>query len=65
MARSRGVYNRIFTEEKWQQVNKENKAILEDFLTEYKQQKKSQGDYRGLLSGSPYCSNKNYGGLRK
>lgn len=47
MARSRGVYNRIFTEEKWQQVNKENKAILEDFLTEYKQQKKSQGTIEG------------------
>lgn len=47
MARSRGVYNRIFSEEKWQQVNKENKAILEDFLTEYKQQKKSQGTIDG------------------
>ena len=43
MARSRGVYNRIFTEEKWTQVNKENKMLLEDFLTEYKQQKKSKG----------------------
>lgn len=41
MPRSRGVYNRIYTPEKWEQVNKENKAILEDFLTEYKQQKKS------------------------
>lgn len=47
MARSRGVYNRIFTEEKWALVNKENKAILEDFLTEYKQQKKSQGTIDG------------------
>lgn len=47
MARSRGVYNRIFTEEKWDLVNKENKAILEDFLTEYKQQKKSQGTIDG------------------
>lgn len=47
MARSRGIYNRIFTEEKWNQVNKENKAILEDFLTEYKQQKKSQGTIDG------------------
>ena len=43
MGRSRGVYNRIFTPEKWEQVNKENKMILEDFLTEYKQQKKSKG----------------------
>lgn len=42
MARGRGVYNRIYTEEKWQQVNKENKAIMEDFLTEYRQQKKAE-----------------------
>lgn len=42
MARSRGVYNRIYTEEKWQQVNKENKDIVEDFLTEYRQQKKAE-----------------------
>lgn len=41
MPRSRGVYNRIFTPEKWEKVNKENKMILDDFLTEYKQQKKS------------------------
>ena len=43
MPRSRGVYNRIFTPEKWEKVNKENKMLLEDFLTEYKQQKKSKG----------------------
>lgn len=43
MARGRGVYNRIFTEEKWAEVNSENKAIMEDFLTELHQQKKSSG----------------------
>lgn len=42
MARSRGVYNRVYTPEKWEQVNKENKAIMEDFLTEYRQQKKAE-----------------------
>lgn len=42
MARGRGVYNRIYTSEKWNQVSKENKAIMEDFLTEYKQQKKAE-----------------------
>ena len=47
MARSRGIYNRIFSEEKWALVNKENKDILDDFLTEYKQQKKSQGTIDG------------------
>lgn len=40
MGRSRGVYNRIYTEEKWEQVNQENKNIMDDFLTEYRQQKK-------------------------
>ena len=42
MARSRGVYNRIYTPEKWGQVNPENKSILQDFLAEYKQQKKAE-----------------------
>lgn len=42
MARSRGVYNRVYTPEKWEQVNKENKLIMEDFLTEYRQQKKAE-----------------------
>lgn len=38
-----GVYNKIYTEEKWEKVNPENKAIVDDFLTEYRQQKKSKG----------------------
>lgn len=42
MARINGTYNKIFTPEKWEQVNKVNKDIVEDFLLEYKQQKKSQ-----------------------
>lgn len=41
LARSRGVYNRVYTPELWGQVNPENKAILEDFLAEYRQQKKA------------------------
>lgn len=41
LARSRGVYNRVYTPELWEQVNPENKAILEDFLAEYRQQKKA------------------------
>ena len=36
------VYNRIYTPELWEQVNPENKAILEDFLAEYRQQKKAK-----------------------
>lgn len=42
MARSRGIYNRIYTPELWASVNPENKAILDDFLAEYRQQKKAQ-----------------------
>lgn len=42
MSRVNGVYNRIYTPEKWECVNKINKGIVEDFLLEYKQQKKSQ-----------------------
>ena len=41
MARSSGRYNRTFSEEKWSRVNPENKRILEDFLLEYRSQKKS------------------------
>ena len=40
MARGK-VYNKVYTPEKWELVNEENKNIIEDFLTEYKQQKKS------------------------
>ena len=42
MARGRGVYNRVYSLEKWEQVSKENKDIMEDFLTEYRQQKKAE-----------------------
>lgn len=41
MARSSGRYNRTFSEEKWALVNPENKQILDDFLLEYRSQKKS------------------------
>jgi site-specific recombinase XerD len=39
MARGR-VYNRIYTDDDWDKVNKENKNLMEDFLTELKSQKK-------------------------
>lgn len=42
MSRGTGVYNRIYTDEKWEKVNQVNKDIMDDFLTEYKQQKKSE-----------------------
>ena len=46
MARGR-VYNRIFTKEKWEKVNQENKDTIEDFLEEYRQKKKSKGTIDG------------------
>lgn len=42
--RERGkVYNKIFSKEDWEKVNEFNKHILDDFLTELKARKKSQG----------------------
>ena len=42
MPRGRGVYNIVYTPEKWDQVNPVNKDIVEDYLTELKQQKKAE-----------------------
>ena len=36
------VYNRIFSNKKWEQVNKYNKNLMSDFLLELKSQKKSE-----------------------
>jgi len=38
-----GVYNRIYTKEKFSNVLPDNRRILEDFLVELKQTKKSEG----------------------
>lgn len=37
------VYNRIYSKQKWEQVNNYNKNLMEDYLLELKAQKKSQG----------------------
>lgn len=42
MATRGRIYNNFYTPELWNQVNKENKRILDDFLAEYKQRKKSK-----------------------
>lgn len=36
------IYNKIFTPELWEQVNPENKALLDDFMAEYRQRKKAK-----------------------
>lgn len=46
MARGR-IYNNFYTPELWEQVNKENKRIIDDFLAEYKQRQKSKGTING------------------
>lgn len=41
MANGRGkVYNKIYNETDWNNVNKENKYVMNDYLEEYKQRKK-------------------------
>jgi hypothetical protein len=35
-------YKKIVSEEKWAKVNKENKLIMEDYLTECRAQKKKE-----------------------
>lgn len=42
MANRGRVYNRIFTEEDWKLVNKENIALMEDYLIELKANKKKE-----------------------
>ena len=37
---AKNIYNRVYTKEKWDQVNKYNKDLMEDFLLELKSQKK-------------------------
>lgn len=46
MSRGR-IYNNFYTPELWNQVNPENKRILDDFLAEYKQRKMSKGTISG------------------
>lgn len=47
LARGSGVYNRTYSPELWEQVNPENKEILDDFIMEYTQRKKSKSTLRG------------------
>lgn len=47
MAKRGRIYNNFYTPELWEQVNKENKRILDDFLSEYRQRKMSKGTIAG------------------
>lgn len=67
------MYNKIFDEEKWEQVNKENKTIMEDFLLEYKARKMKEStlkQYRNdcrivLIYVLDNCDNRPLTELRK
>lgn len=37
------IYNRIYTDKKWAEVNKYNKDLMEDFIIELRAQKKKEG----------------------
>lgn len=50
MANRGRIYNNFYTPELWEQVNKENKLILDDFLTEYRQRKMSKGTINGYYN---------------
>lgn len=41
------IYHNFYTPKLWEQVNKENKRILDDFLAEYRQRKMSKGTIAG------------------
>lgn len=44
------IYNNFYTPELWEQVNKENKRVIDDFLAEYKQRQKSKGTISGYYN---------------
>lgn len=48
------VYNKFYTPELWEQVNKDNKAILDDFMAEYRQRKKSKGTIDSYYQDARY-----------
>lgn len=49
MARGSGIYNRTYSPELWAKVNPANKAILDDFILEYRQRKKSPRTIEGYF----------------
>ena len=48
------IYNKIYTPEKWELVNKYNKDLMDDYLTELKSQKKKEGTINNILKSFLY-----------
>lgn len=46
------VYNRIYTEQKWEQVNKFNKNLLADYIAQIKSEGKSEGTVKQYLNNA-------------
>lgn len=67
------VYNKLFDEEKWKLVNADNKLIMEDFLEEYKSQRKKESTIKQYFYDIRYillyildnCGNKTITNLTK
>lgn len=47
---SKKIYNRIYSKEKWEEVNKYNKNLLNDYIQEIKAQGKSEGSIKQYYS---------------
>lgn len=47
---SKKVYNKLYSKEKWEQVNKYNKQMLDDYILEIKAQGKSEGSIKQYYS---------------
>lgn len=46
------VYNRIYTEAKWEQVNKYNKGLLNDYINQIKAEGKSEGTVKQYINNA-------------
>lgn len=46
MEKEKQVYNRVYTKEKWDKVNKYNKQLLDDYILQIKSESKSEGSIK-------------------
>lgn len=49
------VYNKIFDENEWKEVNRKNKLLIEDFLTELRQTRKKEGTVKQYKNDLRIC----------
>ena len=46
------VYNRVYTQEKWDRVNKYNKNLLQDYINQAKAEGKSEATLKQYLNNA-------------